>query len=715
MHPPMTSLLSNARLATLLCTVSCAGVALAQTAPPIPVELRSRFGFDGPVITKIGDGISSLRVADTDNDGRLDVVVSDPRRARLAIVRLDEDGNATKDAIPTDGQIGGFSFGDFDGDGKTDLLTTTSRGRLQLVRLAQDETTELLDLGLGGRGIGMYAGDLDGDGADDVVAISRDGLRYVTQLGKQPVLSRIEPWENNAHSFHLIDYDSDGKLDMTYVVSTPTMNLRLRRNNGDGTFGPWQLASIDSLHHVFPARIAGGAQGLATIDGPNRRLTMQRFAPSGGRARLEWWSLPGAKGTGALPFAIGDIDNDGDDDLVMAQPDQAQLLVFEWTGRTFAMQTVPTLAGVSSLALGDIDGDGKVDLAIASDEEETLAWKSGTADLTAFPTPIDCQDKPAAVAIAPDGGLVVLTRDSRRNGALYRVAPGAEPKKVAKMGRLSSAPPRLVLADVGDAEGLEAAFVGPDGLVVVTLPDKASATVLDVDAKDGAAGFTKRMADGALLLCEEGGQPALMAVRERFLRRFRVGPTGRLHVLAQDNGPAGITEMSLAADLPDGSRVYLDSKADKLTRVQDGGMPTSIDVPPLPFTHIAAHGTAVLLLGPQGVLRVPFGPGPALETVAIHEPPTVRTHYWHGLAGDFDGDGTTDLAVIDGHLPGLQIIAGGENTLARALAMPVYEAPPSDESHREPRDVQVGDINGDGRMDIVLLAFDRVLVYLQQP
>ena len=62
---------------------------------------------------------------------------------------------------------------------------------------------------------------------------------------------------------------------------------------------------------------------------------------------------------------------------------------------------------------------------------------------------------------------------------------------------------------------------------------------------------------------------------------------------------------------------------------------TQIDVPPLPFTHVAAHGNAALLLGPRGVLRVPFGPGPALQTVAIHEPPTVRTHYWHGFGGDF--------------------------------------------------------------------------------
>ena len=65
-------------------------------------------------------------------------------------------------------------------------------------------------------------------------------------------------------------------------------------------------------------------------------------------------------------------------------------------------------------------------------------------------------------------------------------------------------------------------------------------------------------------------------------------------------------------------------------------------------------------------------------------------------------------------LPGLQILAGGKDSLQRALAMPVYEAPPSDDSHNEPRDLEVGDFNGDGLTDLAVLAFDRVLIYLQQ-
>jgi len=62
---------------------------------------------------------------------------------------------------------------------------------------------------------------------------------------------------------------------------------------------------------------------------------------------------------GARPFAHGDIDGDGDLDLVIADPDKARVLyMLEDEGR-FVVESAPSLAGITSLALGDIDGDGK--------------------------------------------------------------------------------------------------------------------------------------------------------------------------------------------------------------------------------------------------------------------------------------------------------------------------------------------------------------------
>ena len=63
----------------------------------------------------------------------------------------------------------------------------------------------------------------------------------------------------------------------------------------------------------------------------------------------------------------------------------------------------------------------------------------------------------------------------------------------------------------------------------------------------------------------------------------------------------------------------------------------------------------------------------------------------------------------------MQILAGGKDGLVRSLAVPVFEVPPSEDPDQEPHDIDVGDLDGDGRADFVLLAHDRILIYLQEP
>ena len=704
----------------LLCT---AAAAAAQSGPPpIPTELRARFGFTGPHIVKIGDGITDLRIADIDGDGRAEAVVADPRRARLVALHWQGEKFDTV-PIPTDGQIAGFAIAAVRGAGTPDLLLVDGRGRLTVRPLVQPgvqpvngaATGDGIDLGLGGRDVTLLTKDLDGDGKVDVVAASRGGLRWITKFAGTPVLSPIEPLEENVHDLLLEDFDGDGVADLAMVAPGPAMNLRLRLGRGDGTFGPWLIGNLEGLRHVFRAGTRGKAPLLGTIEGPQQRVALRTFARDGAQAALEWWAADEGQGQAnkALPFAVGDFDGDGAEDVVLAQGERARLLFYRWQQHTFVPEVVPTLAGVASIAAGDVDRDGKTDLVFASPEEDALAWKSGARALGAFPERLPCVDKPVAVAVDPQGGVLVIARTDKREAHLDRVVAGAQPVRLVDLGRLPADPARLLIADVGDQDGLEAAFVVPgEGLRVVNLkpgddnkPSKPSGDV---------AGFTKKIDDGALGLTTWDGKPALLAVRDRFVRVFRTDAAGQVQVLAQDNGPEGAAELSLASRLPDQSRLYLDKKNRKLLKSSAGAPVTSFDVPPFDFAYLLAHGDAALLLSARGVLRVPFGKGPSLRQVAVHEPPTTRTAYRFGVAGDFDGDGIDDVAVLDGHLPGVQILAGSADGLQRALAIPVFEAPPSEEPGHEPRELAVGDLDGDGRADLVVVAHDRVLIYLQE-
>src|SRR5688500_1469330 len=107
-----------------------AAAAAAQTGPPpIPAELRARFGFDGPLVVKVGDGLGNLQIADVDGDGQLEVVALDPRRARLVAIAV-RDRQAQLRSLPTNGQVAGYTVADVHGDRKPDLLLIDARGRL---------------------------------------------------------------------------------------------------------------------------------------------------------------------------------------------------------------------------------------------------------------------------------------------------------------------------------------------------------------------------------------------------------------------------------------------------------------------------------------------------------------------------------------------------------------------------------------------------------
>jgi hypothetical protein len=103
----------------------------AQSSQPVDPDLRARFGFLGPRIEKIDDGINLLRVADLDGDGKLEIVVNNGRRARLEVLRLNGE-RLTRDSVNTSGEITGLAIGDVDGDGAPDTVTMDSRGRLQV-------------------------------------------------------------------------------------------------------------------------------------------------------------------------------------------------------------------------------------------------------------------------------------------------------------------------------------------------------------------------------------------------------------------------------------------------------------------------------------------------------------------------------------------------------------------------------------------------------
>jgi hypothetical protein len=703
----------------LVCPCAAQTAAAPADAGAVDAQLRARFGFTGPAIRKVGWGVDLLTIAALDRDAPAALVVNDPRRGCLQVLRCKGE-ELLAETESTGGEIQGLAAADVDGDGAQDLLLLTARGRLVTkVRGAGAAQIPDVEVGLAKTSNALRAGDLDGDGRADAVVLTRDGVRVVTDIATEPVISAAEPVTPNVGSFRLCDADGDGLLDLVLGTSDDDMGLWLKRGRGDGGLGPWLLLPVAKLRAVFPGSGAGGQPCLGTVEGPHGRVVeyaVRRGDAPGGRA-VELTSLPQGSRNSARPFAHGDVDGDGDDDLVLADPENARLILLLENDGAFAVRTVPSLSGVDSLALADVDGDGKADLLLASAEERTLAWKSGALAQDAFPARLPSVDQPLAAAVVGDA-ILFLARTDKREGALWRIRREAgafgAPEKVLALGRLADSPLRLLALDLDGEHGPELCYVQPgQGLVVLRATEDGGYRRASGE-EEGAA--LMKVEDGALSqLTRDDGTAALLAVRSRFARQLRIGQDGAPVVLAQDNGPEGIEELSLGIVLPNGVRVYADHKAGKVWRSEPGRTPISVDVPKLGATHMVAHGGAVLLLARSGVVRVPFaGPSWYLERLRGHEPPSEKSVYYGGLAADLDGDGQKELAIADAHVHGLHVLVVEGDELRRALTFPVFEVNERGQDQYEPHGVDAGDFDGDGRQDLAVVCHDRVLVYLQE-
>lgn len=336
-------------------------------------------------------------MGDVNGDGNLDVVIaSAPTTPGTTDTLLLGDGTgafsqASNQLPPNNQDSFRVALGDADGDGDLDIyMVAASANALDRLYMNDGQgvfadAANPLPL-IGGRRTGVEFVDLDGDGALDIYlcggGIDPDHVLINTGAGAFVDSGAWLPSNPSSIDVAISFLDGDDRPDVILVTGASEEFLI---NDGSGALVPssaFPVSAVPPSMDVAAADIDGDndvdifiARGgsISPLLDPQSRLYLNDG--HGAFTDVTSLSLPRSAGL-QLAAALGDLDGDGDLDLVMGAGEM-WLSRNDGTGQFSANEALLPGRGAGRPAIGDMDGDGDDDLYLALIGQNELLLNNG--------------------------------------------------------------------------------------------------------------------------------------------------------------------------------------------------------------------------------------------------------------------------------------------------------------------------------------------------
>lgn len=335
---------------------------------------------------QVGRSPRELVTADFNSDGRPDVAVMNRVSMDVSVLftHPHQSGFSGLDLVyPVDGSVSGLSVFDFNRDGRDDVVQLHRASAEFSVRLSA--TNGLLGpptfFSVGNLPSAQSAVDVNNDGISDMVTANLgqngvEGGSVSVRLGTGsgsfgPETRYVLPTTTGGSLFALVaaDFDNDSNIDL--AAGFYDCRIAFYRGNGSGGF---TLTRTDRFTYESRVMVTGdfdqdGDTDIAGAGYAGDVVVIENTGDlfTGSTLTRYDYPPPGSNKYGTRDIVAGDVNNDGDPDLIIGSGSGAMLFL-GGPGMTFG-RVSDSLPGTdfpaAGLALGDFDGNGSTDIAVS--------------------------------------------------------------------------------------------------------------------------------------------------------------------------------------------------------------------------------------------------------------------------------------------------------------------------------------------------------------
>ncbi len=615
------------------------------------------FGFEGILSTY------ALSVRDVDSDGRPEIIAANSTNgfsvSNVTVLRLTQAGDFEVRSVH---QVGAkpvaILTSDFDGDGTVDIATANELGRSVSVLSGRGDGTfaEAVETALNGQAVTFAAGDFDRDGRPDLAVIERtedyffpDSFRVLRNVGGGTFATSFEHKPGGLiFAIAVGDFDGNGATDIVTARDAPRSEnlLTFHSGRGDGTFAdPAETAMFENASGSIRSIVTGDFDQDGNLD------AIGLFSG----VLLKSYEVPGGEPVEA-GFSRGSA-------LLLKGTGGGQ---FEVTADMFAGSFPQTVA------VNDLDGDGVLDL-IASTARGRITTIPGLGD-GSFEAMTEI---PVRSLSRVDSGD--FDGDGRRDLILtpFRAWPFSEP--------------RVTLLKA-TADGSFESWVN---FAVGSLPQVLSVADFDGDGRSDFATIDAAGNGSIWLGSPDGNFPKYADF---------VVPADPVSLAVGDIDGDGFPDLVTAGRYENRLVVLHGNGRGAFVRQPD--LPVAPEVRSIVFADIDGNSDPDLVVTHDARFRtveIMLNRGDGTFEILNYDNLAFGASY--ATAGDMDGNGTTDLVLVDLN-SWITIWPGrGDGTFETPVRV--------DTGLLSYNRVHIGDFDGDRRPDIAAIEYGRNISILR--